>query len=468
VASLLQFVASIAATPTVRLDLNDGATWKMLEGTEFPPPPLNQAIASTLLQDGAVIPSSKYGLRTLTLTLGLETSSADNTAAQLQALFRELDRPANLIRWQPHGVTNPVFFRTFRTSAESVLRHGQPDNRRKTLTVNIFAEYAGYGLLETPVSAVTVSTDPAAGSNGCFVDVTGVKGDVESPAIIRWPSSAIADDRTVVFATRRRGDPSAMPFPFQAEAMTQGTDTTAQVNDANFSGAGNNYSRCTFGTATMQNRLVLLDVGTASVDLRGTYRVFLRYRKNTSSDGINLQLRWGDANSWVNIDNDVYATVNNTTITTADLGLVSIPVGDDPVTDTDGTELVVSDSWRMVLRAERTSGSGTIDFDFLMLVPADDRLGIVQWNDDSSSPSDHWILRAEDWKASARDASGQVISAAPPAARAGGLPFLTPNQTNRIVMLRSVRAGDLWTLTTVSPVSVSYYPRYLTVRPAST
>jgi hypothetical protein len=615
---LLQFVDSIAATPTVRLDLNDGSTWNMLEGTEFPPPPLRRAVAQTLLTDGGVIPSSAYDLRFLTLTLGLGTSTADAAAAALQALFRELDRPANLIRWQPHGVTNPVFFRTFRTSAESVLRYGQPDNRRKTLTVNIPAEYAAYGLLETPVSGVTVSTDPAAAVNGCFVDVDyavpsnanpyfetnvtnwtpingptltrstaqahegvasmlitpngvgadpraqsetlvvtagqslfaqgwlrspgtptvgvtirwysdaagstfisesgtlsaltadtwtyfsvtgvapatairariaprysgtpaaattlfvdeaivgpslGVKGDVESPAIIRWPSSAVADDRQALFAVRRRGTPASAPFLFQAEAMTQGTNTTTQANDANFSGSGNNWSRCTFTTATMQTRLSLVDIGTAGVDLRGTYRVFLRYRR-TSADAMNLRLFWGG--DWQTIGNDTVAAQGSTNaLVMADLGLVSIPAGDDPVTGTDGTELPVSDSFVLRLQAERLSGTGNMDFDFLLLVPADDRFTTVGWDDDSSSWTDHWILNADGTKASARDASGNVISAAAPFITSG-LPMLSPNQTNRIYMLRSVRATDIAPLTTVSPVSVSYYPRYLTVRPAST
>jgi hypothetical protein len=350
-----------------------------------------------------------------------------------------------------------------------VRRLGSADGRRKKIEVELRAEYAGYGLLETPVDGVTVNADPAAGSNGCFVDVTGVKGDVESPAIIRWPSSAIVDDRQTVFATRRRGDPSAAPFSLQAEAMTQGTNTTVQANDANFSGAGSNYSRCTFGTATMQTRLSLLDIGAAGVDLRGTYRVLLRYRKNTGTDGMNLQLRWGDTGGYVSINNDAFATPITTAIITADLGLISIPVGDDPVSDSDGVELPVSDSFFMALRAERTSGSGSIDFDFLLLVPADDRLGIVQWDDDASSPTDHWILDANGTRAHARDASGNVVSSGSPHV-SGGFPMLSPGQTNRIVMLRAIAAGawDQWTLTTVSPVSVSYHPRYLTVRPAST
>lgn len=462
----LDFVDSITASPTVRLALSEAPWIINADLTEFPPPPLREAVAQSMMADGGVVPSSVKDFRRITLGLFLLEDTPDDAASSLQALYRELDRPeGNILRWHEH-TTHPVFFRTYRASASQV-RHIGREGRKKKLLVELRAEPTGYGPLETPVSAVTVSTDPAAASNGCFVDVTGVKGDVEAPAIIRWPSSAIADELKTVFAVRRRGTPSQAPFPFQAEAMTQGTNTTTQPNDANFSGSGNNYSRCTFTTATMQTRLSLLDLGTASVDLRGTYRVFLRYRKNTSTDGINLQLRWGDTGGWISIDNDVVAAPNTTSITTADLGLISVPVGLDPVYGADGTELVVSDSFFLALRAERTSGAGTIDFDFLVLVPADDRFAIVQWNDDASSPSDHWILDADGTKAYARDASGQVISAAAPNITSG-LPMLSPGQTNRIVMIRSVGSPASWALTTDSPISVSYHPRYLSVRGATT
>jgi hypothetical protein len=466
-ASSLKFVDSIASSPTTRLDLNDRTTWRLhTEGTRFPPPPLDQAIASTLLQDGAVIPASAYGLRTVQLELSVNAASADAAATQLQNFYRELDRPGNFLRWQQE-TTNPVFFRTFRTSADEVQDMGKIDGTRKLLSVSFLAEPFAYGLPETPVSGVTVSTDPAAGSNGCFVDVATVKGDVESPAIIQWPASAIADDQETIFAARRRGTPSSAPFLIQAEAMTQGTDTATQVNSANFSGSGDNYSRTTFATgATMVSRLQVLTVGSAGVDLRGTYRVFVRYDKSVSGDGINLQLVWGP-DSFGTVFNDSVATASTTSTTTADLGLISIPSGVDPVYGPDGVELPVSNTCLLQLRAERTSGSGTIDFDFLALIPADDRFGIVHWDDSSSSPTDHWMLDANGTVAHARNASSQIISTAAPQI-SGGLPTLTPNQSNRIYMLRSTRPGDTWSLTTVTPVSVSYYPRYLTVRPAST
>jgi hypothetical protein len=463
-ASSLKFVDSIASSPTTRLDLNDRTTWRLhTDGTRFPPPPLDQAVASTLLADGAVIPASAYGLRTIQLMLSVNAASADAAATQLQTFYRELNRPGNFLQWQQE-TTNPVFFRTFRTSVDEVRDLGKIDGTRKLLSVAFLAEPFAYGLLETPVSGVTVSTDPAAGSNGCFVDVTGVKGDVESPATILWPSSAVNLARHTMFAVRRRGTPASAPFVLQAEAMTQGTDTTTQANDANFSGSGNNYSRCTFATATMQTRLSVTTVGTSGVDLRGTYRVLLRYRKNTSSDAINLQLRWGDASvgDTLLIENDVYSTAGTGLIVTADLGLITIPTGFDPVSDTSGAELLVSNALKFQLRAERVSGAGTIDFDVMLLVPADDRLAILNWTRAAAD----FILDARDSSAHARDGSNQVLSAkAPPIV--GGFPMLSPNQTNRIYMLRVVSADQSWTLTTYA-VSVSYHPRYLTVRPAST
>jgi hypothetical protein len=134
-ASSLKFVDSIASSPTTRLDLNDRTTWRLhTEGTQFSPPPLDQAVASTLLADGAVIPASAYGLRTIQLMLSVNAASADATATQLQTFYRELNRPTNFLQWQQE-TTNPVFFRTFRTSADEVQDLGKIDGTRKLLSV---------------------------------------------------------------------------------------------------------------------------------------------------------------------------------------------------------------------------------------------------------------------------------------------------------------------------------------------
>ena len=460
-ASIVQFVDSIAASPTVRLDLNSASSGWMIDyerEVDISPPSLRYAIASTMLQDGDHIAASSFENRVLKLPIKLVyTATTDAAATAIQSLGRELNRPMNIVKLQLDGATSPVFFRIFRSSyAMSMLRLWLKENT--TITLELPTEYAGYGLLETPVSAVTVSTDPAAVSNGCFVDVTGVKGDVEAPAIISFPGSAIGIGAQTLTAARRRGTPANLPFFVQAEAMTQGTNTTTQPNDANFSGAGNNYSRCTFASAGVLTRLSVTTLGTSGVDLRGHYRVFMRYRKNTSSDAINLHLLWGDSPS--KIQNDDYVTPNNTSFMTADLGLISIPFGIDPVHGSDGVESSVSNVINIELRAERTSGSGTMDFDFLVFVPADDRLAITEWENALETQ----VLEARDNRVYVRDGSNRIVSGDPPHI-VGGFPMLSPGQTNRIFLIRNVA---VWSLTTMSSVSVSYHPRYLSVRPAST
>jgi hypothetical protein len=467
-ASVVQFVDSVAASPTVRLDLNSTSGPFMVaeSGIDLSPPPFREAVASTLLQDGDHIAAGAFGNRTVKLPLKLVyAASTDAAATAMQNLARELNRPRNILKMQLDGATSPVFFRTFRAPSFvlSMLRLLLTANTE--IILEIPAEPFAYGLLETPVSAVTVSTDPAAGSNGCFVDVTGVKGDVESPAIISWPASAISTNHKLATAMRRRGTPANVPFFLQAEAMTQGTDTTTQPNDANFSGSGNNYSRCTFSTtATMATRLSVTTLGSSGVDLRGRYKVFLRYRKNTSTDGINLEMRFVDPLGSVEIVNDTFATPNTTSITTAYLGEISMPMGADPIYGSDGTEIAVSNSVLLRIRAERTSGSGSIDFDFPTFVPADDRFALTEWRTTAGTTR---VLDAEDTSARAIDGSGNIVGAAAPYI-SGGYPLLSPGQTNRLYLIRNVDDGSVWSLTTVSPVSVSYHPRYLTVRPAST
>jgi hypothetical protein len=460
-ASVIQFVDSIAASPTVRLDLNSVSSNLMVSagGIDLSPPPFREAVASTLLQDGDQVAAGAFGNRTVKLPLKLVyAASTDAAATAIQNLARELNRPRNILKVQLDGATSPVFFRTYRAPNFVLSMLGLLLTANTEITLEIPAEYAAYGLLETPVSAVSVSTDPAAGSNGCFVDVTGVKGDVESPALISFPGSAVGIGVQTLTAVRRRGTPANTPFFLQAEAMTQGTNTTVQANDANFSGSGNNYSRCTFTTASDQIRLSTTTLGTSGVDLRGRYRVFLRYRKNTSGDGVNIRLLWGDSLSMV--ENDIYATPASTSFRAADLGEISLPFGFDPIYAGDGTELSVSNAVNIEVRAERTSGTGTVDFDVLVFVPADDRLAITEW----ANALETHVLDARDTSVYVRDGSNRVVSSAAPHIP-GGYPLLSPNQTNRIFLLRSIA---VWTLTTMSSVSVSYYPRYLTVRPAST
>src|SRR5262245_21725753 len=198
-----------------------------------------------MLADGALIPAASYGNRQIRFAVKIRNAvniTDDAAASYVQALARELDRKNNILKWQPGG-SFPVFFRTFRADMDAI--YWDPND--KTINVTIPAEPFAIGLKET-VTPATVSNDPAAVSNGCYFEVTGVKDDVETPPILKRPTTTV--DEQSILAVRRHGTPSSTPFLLQTESLSQSTDTNTQANNAIFSGSGNNSSRTTFATTT--------------------------------------------------------------------------------------------------------------------------------------------------------------------------------------------------------------------------
>jgi hypothetical protein len=461
VADTLQFVDSIASSPTVRLDLNDDTLWGFdYDGSDFSPPSIRRAYADTLLVDGARIPAAAYDNRRLQLRLDLKTSTVDAAATQIQKLGRELDRAANILTWKP-GTSEPVFFRTFRSPINRITEVPGPGTY-KTFDVSVEAEPFALGLRES-VGTLATSTNPAA-AGGCFMDVTGVKGDVETPLILRRSTTNRGDQS--LFAVRRRSTPSATPFLAQAESLTQGTNTTTQSNSATFSGSGNNYSRCTFGTASWATRLSANPYpASASVDARGTYRVFARLRKNGTSGTVQVRFIYGGAATMVTGE---AVTVTWTTPAMLDLGLVAIPIGSDPVHDGYSAVELSARGIFMGLDAQRTSGTDTLDVDYFLFVPADDRLAIVNWSDDAGAADALYLDATHDMSYGVVLATGIVVSMTP-GWHVGALPMISPAVTNRIFHINEVApatAEPSWP-TTIS-FDAWYFPRYLYVRPAST
>lgn len=460
---IVQFVDKIDAAPTVRLDLNNESPWATkTEGTDLSPPPLRQAWAGTLLTDGEQLTAAAYDNRQLRLKLELIASSVDNVAASLQALWRELNRPANILRWQPTGASFPVHFKTFRSADNAVVDYPGPGLLR-TVDVRIAAEPFAYGLRQT-LSQVTVSSNPAAGSNGCYFDVTGVKGDVETPLHL-----SLDDGFTVLrqpmFAVRRRGTPSAMPFVLQAESMTLGTDAALGAsNDAALSGSGQNYVRISYATnASMQNRVSSTSwPSTPSVDVRGTYRVLARIRRNTGTDTHYLRLSYGNSSSPIYGDIVSTPSASITDPIWVDLGLVPYPTGQDPVTDMSAAEIPVGGQY-LAVQTQRVSGAGTLDLDCLLFVPADDRLLIATLNPDAGAVAQ--VIDSARTMAYGVGASGEIRPTIP-AQIAGGAPMVSPGVTNRIAMINILQGTPGDTITTTRKVTPSYWPRYLHIAAA--
>lgn len=466
-ADVYQFVDSIASSPTVRLDLNNESPWAVpVDGFDLSPPTLKRAVASTLMRDGATYPAAAYEDRVLSFTLELKGSSVDNAASAVQSLARELDRPTNFIRWQVTGATNPLFFRTIRSDVGRIAEI-PGDGTFRVFRVEVLAEPLGYGLKET--GSTTVSNHPAAGTGSPgYLDISSVKGDVETPLILRVESTTfnVANDFVSMIAVRRRGTPSSAPWGLQAEAMTLGTDTTLPGNDAVMSGAGSNYARCSFGTIAMTTRLSATFPAAASVDNRGIYRVLARIRRSVAgSDGVAMRLRWGGTSSSL-ITNDTVTTSQTTSIGYVDLGLVSIPAGPDPITDgLSGTNLSVSGIY-VDVQAQRTAGTTNLDIDYLLFFPADDRLCSIRWG--TASGADFCFADGTLDTVYQATTAGAVLNANM-AQRSGGLPMISPGVTNRVYFIKQIRQGAA-----NDPIGVtftaqySYFPRYLYLRPAAT
>lgn len=474
------FVDTIVASPTVRLDLHSASGgWACLaDGTEFRAPELSRVVADSQLADGGVVPSAAYRNRTITLALELSMSLAADTAATfVQALAREIDRPGgNILRYRPDTST-PVFFRTFRSSFDAV--DWDPFMRRARLT--LLAEPFAYGLEEV-LSSSTVTNDPAAGSNGLFFDITSPKGDVETPLFLMVDAGVVGTGRRrSAFAVRRRGTVSATPLFLQAEAMTLGSNVTLPGNDAAMSGSGSNYARISYSVDV--NMVPRLATNTkfptsGSVDARGTYRVYARIRQPSGTGATVHQMRiaWGGAD--VQVVNDTVTLPVDTgpgapTIKMIDLGLVQIPFGFDPVDKgISGVEQAVEGIYLRV-DTGRVSGSGTtLDVDYLMFLPADDKVELIMWPG-TATVNDFQVEGGPSPAVYARNASAQITSTEAVQIAGTGL-MITPGRTNRIFFHRDVGTGTSVagfgdSVTATTAIYPSYFPRYLfPLRPVST
>ncbi len=341
----------------------------------------------------------------------------------------------------------------------------------------------------TPPASNTVWIDEArlrrsGGVGGMCWDITSIKGDVETPLYLSVPGSGlvVADrfsSRQSVIAVRRRGTPSQAPFVLQAESMTPvSVDTTVQPNSAVMSGSGSNFMRTTFATvAPMATRLSITNWPAApSVDVRGKYRVYMRYRSSVIVPGqMQARLQWGTSNvSTVNDTVDLirtYGGAGGPYILYADLGDVQFPQGYDPVSDgPDGVELPV-DGMYVAVDAARLSGSAALDIDCLLFVPADDRTLLITWPPSGTPVT--LTYDADRNQVYAEASTGAVVGKA--GSSIDGLPpLVSPGVTNRVYFLRDVgqtsstgsaTTGDDITASTV--ISPYYWPKYLSVRPVA-
>lgn len=465
----IQFVSAVSDTATVRLDLRD-APWSLQADTDFGTPALKRASVSTLMVDGERYPAAAFENRVITLVARINDVDDDTAAGVLQQLYRELDRPCNVLRYRP-ATSKPVFFRTFRAGPGQV--RWNPVLREVTAVIP--AEPFAVGL-RVDLPARVMLNDPAAALGGLYFDVQPgeVQGDVETPLYMKVLATDVTPTpagwssgygrRQTVLAVRRGGDPAQAPFVLQAESMIRPSDTLLRPNDLAMSGPGQNHVRVPFSFPGYDQRLLIHDFPpTPGPDVRGTYRVFVRLRKTVADDVVQMQLNCGLDSS--GILTDPVTLPFGTQIRWVDLGRVQFPLGFDPVHDgLSGVELSVR-GISVGLFVERLSGSGALDIDCFAFTPADDRWCAIRWPEFGSP--DFYVVDGGQNQVYAIGSAGEVRATVTDVE--GLTPMLSPNVINRITFIRDVGydtdgGDDINGQVGVYPY---YWPRYLSARGAS-
>ena len=449
---LAKFVDSIAASPTVRLDLNDETTWTC---TRFDPgvPTIRRAMSSNAMTDGIHVSSSSYDARTITFDLLLRTSTQDLNATQIQTLARELDRATNIVMYQPNGLTKPVFFKTFRSNL-SQIQDILTSTAMRTCTIELLAEPFALGLMET-VSVGTVNNDPAHATNGCYFDIAAasVIGDVATPCLI---VDTVAAQVGTTWGVRQHGTPSDGVYFYQGESasLVGFTNPGGGPSAANSGTGANNYVRATPGTMSLSWSIAGTDA--QRIARAGDYRLLAVVTPSV-------------ADVWTLAVEQVGAYGYNTPVACVgtgrqivDLGVYNL--GNSFRPGSAGSFAPADDT---IILVGAYGGSGTLDFDYLQLVPADEISGTCVI---TGASRDHAFDSAMD-SAYAIETAGTLPSGTSNVGdvgqASGGFISLVPNQVNRVIWVKHTAENEI-TKANTSSLTVYYWPRYVFIRPSAT
>lgn len=462
-----QFVADMASdTPAVALDLNVAPI--NVTRYDLSPSDFGKAYSGSSLYDIQQPTFNAARNRTLHIELTVSSPNATGFAQAAENLGRQLAQD-NILKYQPNNTIRPVFFRTFANPAYAATVRGIVSSctaQYQNIALDIEAEFPAYGPREEVTgSPFTVSNDPAAGSNGCFFDVTGVKGDMPTPLLIHATSTGVTGtpsglaSRYSHFGMRRRGTPGNYVNFVQAEAMTQGLNT---ATTADATASGGSKSRVTFGTTTLNLRLngSFPGNGVANVEARGEYVVYARCLL-TASGAVDLSFRYGATDSGsIILDTVSFA---NTSWTWVYLGKMPVPAWSDPIEHGfSGVRSKVLMPW-FGLYVARTAGTPNLDIDVFEFIPADDLTTIIRFADTSTTYAADGTTDAGGSAYAMTTSLDEIVTTnrACTIIGGGGFPEAIPGQTNRVHFLRDVNQnGSNDTIGSTTTLRVYHWPRW--------
>jgi hypothetical protein len=221
-------------------------------------------------------------------------------------------------------------------------------------------------------------------------------------------------------------------------------------------------------TTRITKTLTLSDA--AGLAYRGTYRLLAVVRR---SDNTSVMTAQGSLGSALLANKGPIVTIPQTTSRQIiDLGAITAGA---PVTRVGryGTAEIPSLDFAASIAAARSSGAGTLDFDYFILLPADESYLTF---DGLFNPASEMVVDGTLESAYQTEDGVDPFLATSSAIAwwfsvTGGFPSLVPNQTNRVFYVigtHSAGPGNLISKADIGTVSVHYWPRYLFVRPSTT
>lgn len=472
---LVRFVDAPEESANVRLDLNSIGVWA---DERIAPAHEGFSIGAPTLEGDPDGIGVEYGLRTISFSLHINGSRQASLRA-MEALAREVQRRRNWLMVQLDDSSAPVWFRTYvsqpgEVSFDRVFNDGRPDGW--VVGVQLSADAHALGARET-LATVTVANDPTAASNPMSFIVSDIKGDAPAPVRIGADFSANLDQADIVWSVCPVPDDFTAPLSWDigtGDGWTAGTDTGAAVADAAYSGGS--YREVTFATdAGMATRLY----GSAPESLiPGKYRVFVRVARSDDSSEFAFKLGYrdffGDVMGGAETVRWDRGTSTSTGLATwVPLGTRSFPQHYDDSLRVPGFTDFNPD---ISLQVERTSGTGALRLDSLLLVPVHlagmDEPGrmlgaeFTALGPQSADTASYWDGDAE---AYTRVNGFGVVTAAIQPIPHGDFPVLHPGVANAVHLIQQSRLvagyfgatdnGD--SITRTATVTLSYHPRHL-------
>ena len=323
-------------------------------------------------------------------------AESDSATAKVRAVIRYLDSGGSALGSESTGTLTTLTSYPQRISVTSSAAPASTDRVRVYIRVdnddatarvirvcNAQLEEASSASLFR-VGSTLIANDPATttSNTGGLVLPIFAQGDAPTPAKVSIsPVESAAAVLTARVARRSepiRGKKYLSDYlntrkVYQLESGSMGTDTSATTDADASPGSGNTIAQTTYSTTATTAKRVTSQVTTKLDSIRGTWDVYVRV-KATAASIHKLQLKWSPSTAGAQFSNPEQ-TIDLTTNGTAtsfgywmvNLGRFYVP--EDPAVTLAG---VTFEMW-----SRRTSGSGNLNWDYLTLVPIDEKAGEV-------------------------------------------------------------------------------------------